>query len=166
MKSTGEVMGIDNNFDIAFLKSQTAAGINLPKSGTVFLSVKDKDKDELIDIAIKLVKLGFILIGTNGTCNFLIKKDVKITKINKNSEGSPHVVDLIESNEISLVINTTEGKKSTGDSYIMRRKTLLTNTPYYTTNKGAKAAVNSIEASKKSDLGVASLQSIQKRLTL
>ena len=160
MKSTGEVMGIDKDFDTAFYKSQIAAGIILPNKGTVFLSVKDKDKNELFYIAKKLINLKFDLIGTKGTCDFLNKKNISINKINKISEGSPHVVDLIESNKICLVINTTEGKTSTGDSYIMRRKTLLTNTPYYTTIKGANAAVNSIEVQKKSSLQVRALQSI------
>ena len=160
MKSTGEVMGIDKNFNTAFYKSQIAAGIILPEKGTVFLSVKDKDKNELFKIAKKLIKLDFKLIGTEGTSSFLSKKGLQINKINKISEGSPHVVDLIESKKICLVINTTEGRTSTGDSYIMRRKTLLTNTPYYTTIKGADAAVNSIEAQKKSNMQVRCLQSI------
>ena len=160
MKSTGEVMGIDKNFHIAFFKSQTAAGIKLPKKGTVFVSVKDKDKEELISIAKKLVKLGFDLLGTKGTSNFLKKNNIPINKINKISEGSPHIVDLLESNKISLVINTTEGKASAGDSYVMRRNILLTNTPYYTTIKGANAAVNSIEMLKKTKLHVKCLQSM------
>ena len=160
MKSTGEVMGIDIDFHTAFYKSQTAAGINLPKSGSIFLSVKDKDKKELIPIAKKLVKLGFNLLGTKGTSIFLKKNNISINQINKISEGSPHIVDLLESKVISLVINTTEGKAATGDSYIMRRNTLLTNTPYYTTIKGANVAVNSLVVLKKSDLHVRSLQSI------
>ena len=162
MKSTGEVMGIDKNFKIAYAKSQIAAGINLPSNGNVFVSVKDKDKKELIAIAKKLIKLGFKLMGTVGTTNFLLKRNILIRKINKISEGSPHVVDLLKINKINLVINTTEGKTSTGDSYVMRRNTLLTNTPYYTTIKGANAAVNSIEVLKRSNLKVRSLQSIHK----
>tara|TARA_B100001123_G_C15332082_1_gene1031537 strand:- start:241 stop:3492 length:3252 start_codon:yes stop_codon:yes gene_type:complete len=160
MKSTGEVMGIDKNFHIAFFKSQIAAGINLPKKGNVFLSVKNKDKKELTPIAKKLIKLGFNLLGTEGTCNFLKKNNILIKKINKISEGSPHVVDMLKSNMISLVINTTEGKTSMGDSYIMRRSTLLSNTPYYITLKGANTAIDSIEALKKSNLMVRSLQSL------
>jgi carbamoyl-phosphate synthase large subunit len=160
MKSTGEVMGIDNDFYTAFLKSQTAAGINLPKSGTVFLSVKDKDKKKLIPIATKLIELGFDLLGTEGTSAFLKNNNILINRINKISEGSPHVVDFLKANKITLVINTTEGKTSTGDSYIMRRNTLLTNTPYYTTINGADTAIKSIQKLKKSDLQVRSLQSI------
>tara|TARA_Y100000590_G_C15745731_1_gene1021913 strand:+ start:3591 stop:6845 length:3255 start_codon:yes stop_codon:yes gene_type:complete len=160
MKSTGEVMGIDKDFNSAFYKSQIAAGINLPSQGIVFLSVKNKDKVELVEIAKKLIKLNFELIGTKGTCDFLSKENISIKKINKISESSPHVVDLIESNKICLVINTTEGKKSTGDSYVMRRKTLLSNIPYYTTIKGASAAVNSLEIQKKSNLKVRALQAI------
>tara|TARA_B100000579_G_scaffold433771_1_gene453192 strand:+ start:76 stop:3330 length:3255 start_codon:yes stop_codon:yes gene_type:complete len=160
MKSTGEVMGIDNKFETAFYKSQLAAGISLPENGQIFLSVKDSDKAELLPIASKLISLGFRLIATTGTCNYLKKKNIKIEKINKISEGSPHVVDLLESKKIDLVINTTEGKVSAGDSYVMRRNTLLSNTPYYTTIKGAKAAVNAIEAKKNLNLSVRSLQSI------
>ena len=101
------------------------------------------------NIAKKLVELGFDLLGTKGTSNFLKKNNIPINKINKISEGSPHIVDLLESNKINLVINTTEGKASAGDSYVMRRNILLTNTPYYTTIKGADAAINSIEMLKK-----------------
>ena len=160
MKSTGEVMGIDKDFLTAFAKSQIAAGTNLPKSGKVFLSVKNKDKKELVSIAKKLINLGFSLIGTDGTTKYLKKNDLEISKINKISEGSPHIADLLKNNEINLVINTTEGKKSMGDSYVMRRKTLISNTPYYTTIKGAKVAVDSIEILKNSDLKVRNLQSI------
>ena len=104
--------------------------------------------------------LGFNLIGTLGTSKFLTENNIKIDKINKISEGSPHIVDMLDSNKINLVINTTEGKVATGDSYIMRRNTLFSNTPYYTTIKGANAAVNSIEAQKNLNLQVRSLQSI------
>ena len=160
MKSTGEVMGIDVNFQTAFAKSQIAAGIILPTEGKVFLSVKNKDKEELVIIAKKLAGMGFDLLGTEGTTAFLKKKNILINKINKISEGSPHVVDLLESKEINLVINTTEGKASMGDSYVMRRFTLLSNIPYYTTIKGANAAINSIQLLKKSKFFVRSLQSI------
>ena len=152
MKSTGEVMGLDENFHTAFAKSQIAAGNNLPSKGTAFLSVKDSDKKELIQIAKKLVKLGFCLVGTQGTTEYLKKNNISINKrINKISEGSIHIVDLIKNNEISLVINTAESKKvrQWEDSYIMRRNTLISNTPYYTTIKGAKVAVNSIEIIKR-----------------
>ena len=161
MKSTGEVMGLDENFLTAFAKSQIAAGTNLPSKGTAFLSVKDSDKKELVEIAKKLVELGFRLVGTQGTTEYLKKNNISINKINKISEGSIHIVDLIKNNEISLVINTAESKKSSmGDSYIMRRNTLISNTPYYTTIKGAKVAVNSIEIIKDSSLNIRSLQSI------
>ena len=160
MRSTGEVMGIDKDFLSAFAKSQISAGINLPLEGKVFLSVKDKDKEELIPIAKKLTELGFKLIGTSGTTSYLKNNNIFIDKINKISEGSPHIVDLLNSKEINLVINTTEGKTSMGDSYVMRRNTLTSNIPYYVTIKGASAAVNSIERLKKSNLMVRSLQSI------
>ena len=160
MKSTGEVMGIDKDFTSAFAKSQIAAGINLPKKGKVFLSVKNKDKEELVVIAENLIKMDFELVGTEGTTNFLKKRNIKINRINKISEGSPHIVDFLEMKEINLVINTTEGKTSMGDSYIMRRFTLVSNIPYYTTIKGANAAINSIQILRNSDLIVRSLQSM------
>ena len=116
-----------------------------------------EDSSYLIE---KLIKLGFDLIGTDGTTKYLKKNGIKINKINKISEGSPHIADLLEDNQINLVINTTEGKKSMGDSYVMRRKTLISNTPYYITIKGANVAVNSIEILKNSDLKVRNLQSI------
>ena len=160
MKSTGEVMGIDKSFLSAYAKSQIGAGINLPTRGKVFLSVKDKDKKELVLIAKKLIRIGFKLIGTDGTTKYLKDRNVKINKINKISEGSPHVVDLLRENKINLVINTTEDKKSMGDSYIMRRNTLISNTPYYTTINGARVAVNSIAILKKKNLKVRSLQAL------
>ncbi|MBD42019.1 MAG: hypothetical protein CMI92_01050 [Pelagibacteraceae bacterium] len=160
MKSTGEVMGIDKSFLSAYAKSQIGAGINLPTSGKVFLSVKDKDKKELVLIAKKLIRIGFKLIGTDGTTKYLKDRNIKINKINKISEGSPHVVDLLRENKINLVINTTEDKKSMGDSYIMRRNTLISNTPYYTTINGARVAVNSIAILKKKNLKVRSLQAL------
>ena len=139
------------------------AYLKLRNSGHKPISIKNPSPNivtlEILDI---LIKLGFKLMGTVGTTNFLLKRNILIRKINKISEGSPHVVDLLKINKINLVINTTEGKTSTGDSYVMRRNTLLTNTPYYTTIKGANAAVNSIEVLKRSNLKVRSLQSIHK----
>ena len=104
--------------------------------------------------------MDFELVGTEGTTNFLKKRNIKINRINKISEGSPHIVDFLEMKEINLVINTTEGKTSMGDSYIMRRFTLVSNIPYYTTIKGANAAINSIQILRNSDLIVRSLQSM------
>ena len=151
-----ELIGIDNNESALFFIDQQY----LNDTRANFFVTDIKDKDELINIAKKLVKLDFNLIGTKGTSNFLMKENIPIKQINKISEGSPHVVDLLDARKISLVINTTEGKSATGDSYIMRRNTLLSNTPYYTTIKGASAAVNSIEAIKKSNLQVRCLQSM------
>ena len=112
MKSTGEVMGIDQNFPLAFVKSQISSGNNLPQKGTVFLSVKDEDKENIILMSQILQKHNFKLIGTNGTAEFLNKFSVNIDRVNKVAEGSPHIVDKIEGNEIQLIINTTQDSQS------------------------------------------------------
>jgi len=160
MKSTGEVMGIDNNFLSAFIKSQIASGTNLPNKGNVFLSIDDDNKEKIYSIAKKLINLNFKLIGTNGTGNYLKKYNIKIEIINKVKEGSPHIVDALLKNTINLVINTTKTQGSIRDSYSIRRTSLMNNIPYYTTIAGAKVAVDAIEHLKKNKLMVKSLQSI------
>jgi len=160
MKSTGEVMGIDNNFLSAFIKSQIASGTNLPNKGNVFLSIDDDNKEKIYSIAKKLINLNFKLIGTNGTGNYLKKYNIKIEIINKVKEGSPHIVDALLKNTINLVINTTKTQGSIRDSYSIRRTSLMNNIPYYTTIAGAKVAVDAIEHLKNNKLMVRSLQSI------
>jgi len=160
MKSTGEVMGIDSNFLSAFIKSQIAAGVNLPSSGKVFLSIDNDNKFKIIDIAKKLCNLKFDLIATQGTANFLKAKGIQVQVINKVKEGSPHIVESLINKEVNLVINTTKTQGSIRDSYSIRRTSLMNNIPYYTTIAGAKVAVDAIENLKKHTLSVKSLQSI------
>ena len=160
MKSTGEVMGIDDNFLSAYIKSQIASGTNLPASGKVFLSIDNDNKEKISNIAKKLLNLNFQIIATQGTCSFLKEKNILVKTINKVKEGSPHIVDALLNNEISLVINTTKTQGSIKDSYSIRRTSLMNNIPYYTTIAGAKVAVDAIEFLKKNTLSVKSLQSI------
>ncbi|MHC1729882.1 MAG: carbamoyl-phosphate synthase large subunit [Syntrophobacteraceae bacterium] len=158
MKSTGEVMGIGPNFGIAFAKAQSAAGYELPKGGTVFISVHDADKQRVLPVAGKLRELGFKLIATSGTANFLCKNGIPADHVFKINEGRPHVVDKIKSGEIQLVVNTSLGKKTISDSYEIRRTTLIYNIPYATTIAGAEAIAEAVFALQKSDWDVKTLQ--------
>jgi len=160
MKSTGEVMGIDNSFLSAFIKSQLASGTILPSKGSVFLSIDNDNKKYLLQIAKKLSDLKFKLIATKGTANFLKNKNINVKEINKVKEGSPHIVDALINNEIQLVINTTKTQGSIRDSYSIRRTSLMYNIPYYTTIAGAKVAVDAIGLLKNTEVKVNSLQSI------
>ena len=159
MKSTGEVMGIDKNFSIAFAKAQISSGINLPVSGTVFISVKDKDKKPIIKLSKKLIDIGFCIFATKGTAKYLEERNIQVIKIKKVYEGSPNVVDALRKNKIQLVINTTEGSESIADSFSLRRTTLKKNIPYYTTIAGAIAAVDAIKSISRGDMRIKSLQS-------
>ncbi|MBL42007.1 MAG: carbamoyl phosphate synthase large subunit [Rhodospirillaceae bacterium] len=158
MKSTGEVMGIDKDFEGAFAKSQIAAGISLPISGSVFISVKDRDKKSVIEPAKKLVDLGFHIIATKGTSEFLLSHGISLTTINKVKEGRPHIVDLIKDGKIQLIFNTTEGKQAISDSYALRREALNQRIPYYTTISGGIAATKAIERIKTGNLEVYPIQ--------
>ncbi|HYD70542.1 MAG TPA: carbamoyl phosphate synthase large subunit, partial [Azospirillum sp.] len=159
MKSTGEVMGLDHNFALAFAKSQLGAGTQLPKEGTVFISVKDRDKASLVPIAQKLHGMGFRLIGTTGTADHLRAAGLPVERINKVVEGQPHIVDSMINGEVHLVLNTTEGAQALADSFSLRRTALTYNVPYYTTVAGARAAVEAIAALRNGSLEVAPLQS-------
>ncbi len=158
MKSTGEVMGIGDNFGIAFAKAQAAAGYDLPKGGTVFISVHDGDKAKALPVAKKFLQLGFKLIATAGTAGFLEQNGVPADLVYKLKEGRPHVVDKMKSDEIQLVVNTTLGKKTTSDSYEIRRTTLIYNIPYATTIAGAQAMAEAISALQKGEWEVKTLQ--------
>ncbi len=158
MRSTGEVMGLDKDFNAAFAKSQLGASNKLPTSGTVFISVRDHDKLRIVDTARRLVGLGFSIVATGGTVRVLESAGVAVTKINKVLEGRPHIVDAIKNGEIALVINTTEGMKAISDSQSIRRSALLNKVPYYTTLAGAIAAAKGIEAMITGRLDVTSLQ--------
>jgi carbamoyl-phosphate synthase large subunit len=141
MKSTGEVMGVGDSFAEAFLKSQLAAGVRLPKSGNVFVSVKNPDKPRVLDVARTLSRLGFTLIATRGTAAALAAAGLPVTPVNKVAEGRPHIVDMIVNDEIALVVNTVEEKRSAiHDSYAIRRAALNGQVPTYTTIAGARAA--------------------------
>ena len=159
MKSTGEVMGIDKDFSLAFAKSQIAAGANLPTSGTVFISVRDMDKALIIDLAVELRDMGFLLVATSGTANTLKGAGLAVDRIKKVLEGRPHVVDNMISGHVDLVINTTEGAQAIRDSFSLRRTAITHNIPYYTTIEGAKAAVRGIKAISEGPLDVSPLQS-------
>jgi carbamoyl-phosphate synthase large subunit len=160
MKSTGEVMGIDKDLAHAIAKSQLGAGIVLPKSGTVFLSVKNDDKDALLPIAKDLKKMGFSLIATSGTSRFLQENGLEVTRINKVMEGQPHVVDAIINGEIALMINSTnKSPQAVADSNNIRRAAMMNKIPYYTLLTAAAAATKAISAIKAKDIDVASLQS-------
>ncbi len=159
MKSTGEVMGIDKNFDSAFAKSQIAAGTILPQEGNVFISVKDGDKKDTITLAKNLANLGFSLIATKGTAKFLKDNNIDVETINKVAEGSPHIVDLMNKCKIQLIFNTTEGSQAIKDSFELRRGALNLAIPYYTTIAGSKAAVKAITRLRTEELEVFPLQS-------
>ncbi len=158
MKSTGEVMGMDADFGWAFAKSQSAAGVSLPRGGTVLISVKDQDKPAALDVARRLRQLGFRIEATRGTAAHLRQHGVDSDEVNKVTEGRPHLVDHIKNGEISLVINTVWGQASQADSASIRREALQRGVPYYTTMPGARAAGMAIEAMLKKGLTIRSLQ--------
>ncbi len=159
MKSTGEVMGIGESFDIAFFKSQLGANVLLPTTGNVFISVKNEDKFKIIDFSKILIKLGFKIIATTGTSEKLELHGIKSKKIKKVYEGRPNVVDAMLSGEINLVINTVEGVKSVQDSFSLRQTALMNNIPYYTTIQGASAVISAIRSVLNKKIMVKSLQS-------
>jgi carbamoyl-phosphate synthase large subunit len=159
MKSTGEVMGIDRDFDIAFAKSLIGAGMGLPQSGTVFVSVKDADKDNIVPAVEKLLELGFAIIATSGTAAHLQAKGLPVEIVNKVAQGRPHIVDRLLDGDVALVFNTTEGWQSLKDSHSIRATALSKKVPYFTTAAASYAAAHSIEAVRGHTLEVASLQS-------
>ncbi|MDO8547405.1 MAG: carbamoyl-phosphate synthase large subunit [Nitrospirales bacterium] len=158
MRSTGEVMGIADDFGSAFLKSQAGAGSPLPMSGRVFLSVKDKDKMATVALVRRVLELGFTVEATRGTAGYLAQHGVVVNVVNKVMEGRPHIVDHIKNGEIHLVINTVGDKASQLDSASLRRAALVQNVPYQTTLAGARATLMAIEAGLKRKLTVKPLQ--------
>jgi carbamoyl-phosphate synthase large subunit len=159
MRSTGEVIGLDRSFDIAFAKSQLGAGSKVPVKGTVFVSVRDEDKPRIVPSIRILADLGFRVLATGGTLRLLQDEGIGAVRINKVLEGRPHVVDAIKNGEIQLVFNTTDGPQALVDSRSLRRTALLHKVPYYTTLAGAIAAAEGIKAYCSGDLEVRSLQS-------
>jgi len=159
MKSTGEVMGIDNEFPSAYAKSQLAAGMKLPTSGCVFLSVKDSDKPLILRLVLNLLELGFEIVASAGTATFLNQRGLyTVKRVNKVQEGSPHIVDLIHQGKIQLIINTTSGKEAIRTSFPIRRAALLRNIPYFTTIPGAYAGVSAIAWMQKNEFSVKTVQ--------
>ena len=162
MKSTGEVMGIDKDFGLAYAKSQIAAGNSLPTRGLAFISLKDKHKNEGINLAKKLVELNFTLCGTEGTANAITKNGIKCKKVNKVSGGSPHIVDILNAKKIALVINTGGGKRAyrVQDSTSLRRATLINKVPYCTNMSTAYACLEGIKSLKSKKMNVKAIQNI------
>jgi len=156
MKSTGESMGIDKNFGVSYYKAQLSAGMELPKKGKLFISVRDSDKNNIKDIVEKAENLGFELVATTGTAK-AVQKYVNINTIRKMSQESPNIRDAVVNNEIDLIINTPSGKQSADDGYYIRRMAIELGIPYVTTLAGARAVLNAIEHVKEGDIGVKSL---------
>jgi carbamoyl-phosphate synthase large subunit len=158
MRSTGEVMGIDKNYDIAFAKSQLGAGMRVPLAGTVFISVKDADKVSILPAMRRLIDMGFRLCATRGTQRYLESKGLACTRVNKVFEGRPNIVDALKNGEIQLVLNTTESKSSQSDSKPIRQTALLHKVPHYTTLPGIIAVTKAIAAQRAGALDVRPLQ--------
>ncbi|MCF6149835.1 MAG: carbamoyl-phosphate synthase large subunit [Candidatus Kuenenia sp.] len=163
MKSTGEVMGLDMDFGRAYAKAQMSANYCLPFSGTVFISVRDKDKKPIIPVAKKLLQMGFKIMATKGTASVLSGENISVTSVLKVIEGRPNIVDHIKNNEVQLVINTAEGKAAQEASFSIRRTALVHQIPYFTTVAGAVAAARAIEALKSGSLDVMPIQECYQR---
>jgi len=163
MKSTGEVMGVGTTFAEAFVKSQLAAGVKLPASGKVFISVRNSDKPKVLEFARTLAKLGFTLLATRGTATALAEAGLQVAPINKVAEGRPHVVDMIKNGEIVMIVNTVEDRRSAiQDSYSIRRSALQGRVTYFTTIAGARAACTGMQHMQ--ELSVYSVQDLHARL--
>ena len=163
MKSTGEVMGIASDFPTAFGKAQAAAGIALPREGTVFITVTDTDKPAATQLAARFHDLGFRIIATRGTAQAISRMGVPVTGINKIAEGSPHVVDYIRNREVDLVINTPTGSGARSDGYEIRTAAVRQGVPCVTTMTGASAAARAIFAQREQGAEPRSLQELHDR---
>ena len=159
MKSTGEVMGLAHNFGHAYAKAQISSGSKLPSSGTLFVSVKNSDKEKVVLVCKEMISIGFNIIATSGTSSFLKNKGIEVKTINKVREGRPHLVDSIKDGLVQIIFNTTEGQQSIKESFSLRRAAITYGIPYYTTIAGCKAATEAIISLKREKLGVASIQS-------
>ena len=158
MRSTGEVMGLDTSYDMAFAKSQLGAGMRIPLSGTVFVSVKESDRAKVLTSVKKLAELGFTIKASSGNHAYLESKGVASSKINKVLEGRPHIVDAMKNGEIALVLNTTESRSSESDSKSIRQTAVMQKVPYYTTLPGIISACKAIAARKANAIEVRPLQ--------
>jgi carbamoyl-phosphate synthase large subunit len=145
MKSTGEVMGIDRNFGLAYAKAQAASKNILPTSGKIVFSIKDKDKPYAVPLARTLIDMGFEIIATRGTAAYLAENGLEVQVINKVAEGRPHIVDLIKNREADFVVNTVTGAQAQRDSFSIRQSALQYGVPYTTTIAGADAVVKAVE---------------------
>ena len=160
MRSTGEVMGLSETFGMAFAKSQLGGGVVLPKSGTVFISVREEHKPKMAELARELIGLGFNIMATGGTTKYLREQGIEVEYVKKVHEGRPHIVDEMKNGYLQLVFNTTSGKQSLKDSFSLRRTALTQKIPYFTTAAAARASVEAIKDLSKGDYEVESLQSI------
>ena len=158
MKSTGEVMGISDNFATSYLKAEMGAGVSLPTGGTLFVSVKDSDKSIIVPPVRALVDFGFKVIATSGTADYLASQGIEVTPVNKVAQGRPHIVDRIKDGEVDLIFNTTEGWQSHKDSASIRASALMSKVPYFTTAASSAAVVRAIGAQRDHHLEVRSLQ--------
>jgi len=158
MKSTGEVMGIDDNLGLAIAKATLAAGTALPTSGSVFISVRDSDKEAVTPVAGALVDLGYTILATTATAAHLQEHGIECQKVNKISQGRPHILDKLQDREVSWIINTSLGKRTTEDSYSIRRAALDLHLPYTTTVAGAQATVRALQDLQHSEIGVKPVQ--------
>jgi carbamoyl-phosphate synthase large subunit len=158
MKSTGEVMGIDNDFGMAFIKSQLAAGVRIPDSGNVFVSVNDHDKPHIMDITKGLVKLGFDITATSGTGRLLEENNIPSRLAHKIGEGRPNVLDIIKNGEVQLIINTPFGKETKQDETLIRSSATARGIPIITTMSGARATVKGMQARAKRGMTVKTIQ--------
>ncbi|MCC6345600.1 MAG: carbamoyl-phosphate synthase large subunit [Nitrospirales bacterium] len=163
MKSTGEVMGIDVDFGLAYAKAQAASSNKIPTSGKIIISVKDKDKPHTVEIATKLKEMGFHIIATKGTALFLEENGVPVAVVNKVMEGRPHIVDLIKNREVSFIINTVSGTRAQKDSLSIRRSALQFKIPYTTTIAGARAVVMAIEMLQKKEMSIKSINEYHRK---
>jgi len=164
MKSTGEVMGVGKTFEEAFVKSQMAANVKLPDSGKVFISVKESDKNKVVEIARDLHAVGFSILATRGTASTIAAAGIPVQAVNKVTEGRPHVVDMIKNNEISLIINTVDEKRQAiNDSRSIRTSGLAARVTMYTTVWGAEAAAVGIK--NRGELEVYSIQALHAQLS-
>jgi len=162
MKSTGEVMGVGRSFGEAYAKSQIAAGVNLPRNGKAFLSVRDTDKEGIVEVGRQLVDLGFELVATHGTARVLIAAGLPVQSVNKVKEGRPHIVDMIKNGEISLIVNTTEGSQAIADSATIRSNALQHKVTYTTTLAGGLALCTAL---RETDLSAVNrLQDLHKEI--
>ena len=166
MKSTGEVMGVDKSFGLAYYKAQLAAGMRLPTEGKVFISVADKDKPFILDIAKEFAELGFEILATRGTYRYLREHGVEAKMVLKYSEGRPNIVDLVLNKEVGLIINTPSGKRERSDAYYIRRAAVQERVPYYTTLRAAKAVLEAVREYRKAGgrLEVYTLQDIYEEI--